>query len=108
MDNGQTFERIKVMPPLSHWPNRPAPFRWEGSQVVSHIRRVAGCDQVTAQKLFQKAALKKVIVFDRAKLTWSGNRGWLPRPPKRSGNEARNARTSSEPCPATATGSNAP
>lgn len=78
----QVFERLKLMPPLSHWPDRPSAFRWERSQVISHIQRVAQCDQAAARKLFQKAAQKRVIRFDHARLTWSGNRDWVLLTPK--------------------------
>ena len=77
------FERMKMMPPLSHWPNRPVAFKWENSQVVAHIRRVAQCDITTAAKLFGTARLKKVLVFDHSRMTWSGNRAWVPVEPKR-------------------------
>jgi hypothetical protein len=82
-DNGMIFERLKLMPPLSHYPNRPAPFRLEQSQVVAHVRRVAQCDLLTAAKLFEKARGKKVVLFSPRTLTWSGNRDWIPLPPRR-------------------------
>ena len=77
------FERLKMMPPLSHWPNRPVAFKWENSQVVAHIRRVAQCDIPTASKLFGTARMKKVLVFDHARHMWSGNRAWVPVAPRR-------------------------
>jgi len=76
MDKTLAFTRLSKVPPLSHWPNRPAPFRWEASQVIAHIRRVAQTDLAQATKLFQKAAKARVILFDRAHLTWSGNQAW--------------------------------
>jgi len=89
--NTGCFERLKNMPPLSHWPNRPATFRWENSQVIAHIRRVAQCDIKTAAKVFEKARDKKVLLFDHARMTWSGNRAWEPRPPRRPPNGANSS-----------------
>ena len=87
--SNQIFERLKLMPPLSHWPDRPSAFRWERSAVIAHVRRVAQCDQVTAQKLFATANRKRVILFDRTRLMWAGNRNWVPREPKQPGNSAK-------------------
>jgi hypothetical protein len=78
MDYTETFLRLRNMPPLSHWPGRPAPYRDEASQVVGYIRRVAGCDLATAARLMHAAAKKKVILFDKSTLKWSGNRDWVP------------------------------
>jgi len=80
MNYDQTFERLKLMPALSHWPNRPAKFSWQGSQVIAHIRRVAQCDIIAAARIFERARDKRVLLFDHARLTWSGNRAWVPMP----------------------------
>ena len=87
--NTECFERLKNMPALSHWPNRPLPWRLDQSQVVQHIKRVAGCDVESAVKLFGAARAKQVIVFDRKRLVWVGNREWVRRQPKqrRNGNK---------------------
>jgi hypothetical protein len=90
--NTDIFERLKMMPPLSHWPDRPSAFRLERSEVVQHIRRIANCDLPTAQKLFGKANAKRVIRFDRSRMTWVGNRNWVPMPTrKRSDTQASSA-----------------
>jgi hypothetical protein len=67
-----------MMPSLSHWPNRPLPFRWKDSEVIAHIQHLAQCDIKEAERIFDRAKRKKVILFDDSQLTWAGNPAWIP------------------------------
>ena len=70
------FAALRTMPPLSHWPARPLPFRHEASAVLAFIR-AHGVDLATARRIMVAASKKKrrspwCIRYDRATRLWRG------------------------------------
>jgi hypothetical protein len=66
---------LACMPPLSHWPRKPEPYRDKDSDVLKFIRDF-GVDLAEAIKIFHCAGMGVqrlgLIVFDRNTALWSG------------------------------------
>jgi len=82
-ERNQIYERLRDMPPLSHYPNRPAAFDYEDSEVIGYILDLLSDTDLPvsirmAVGFFNRASKKKVIVYDRAAETWRGNPDWEP------------------------------
>ena len=71
------YERLKLMPPVSHYPDRTEPFDWDKSQLIAYINRLMNetGEQMTlrrSKRVMEGAIKKKVIVFDQATRLWRG------------------------------------
>lgn len=69
------WQRLALMPPLNHWPDRPMPYLAERSEVLNWLADQCGCDSQVAEKIFEAARNKQVITFNRDTKMWSGTKG---------------------------------
>ena len=74
------YDKLKSMPPLSHYPDRTKQFNLEDSKVIQHILSFKEVrDLRAARVIFEHAARVDAILFDSASKLWSGNPKWQPR-----------------------------
>ena len=66
------------MPRLDHWPDRPATFKRERSQVLNFIVDGLGCDLREAERIFQAARDADMIRFNPETRHWCGKKGGRP------------------------------
>lgn len=69
------WPELAFMPMLDHWPDRPAPFDPDRSEVLGYIARTCDCDQAEAERIFRSAKYGKVIRFNPATKLWCGTKG---------------------------------
>ena len=72
------WPELAHMPRLDHWPDRPAPFKPERSQVIAFIVDGYGCDLREAERIFQAARDAGVIRFNPDARQWCGMKGGQP------------------------------
>ena len=72
------WPELALMPWLDHWPDRPATFKPECSQVLAFIVDGNGCDLREAERIFQSARHAGVIKFNPATHLWHGRKGGRP------------------------------
>jgi hypothetical protein len=75
---GHLWPELAHMPILDHWPERPAPFKPEHSQVLAFIVDGYGCDLPEAGRIFQAARDAGVIRFNPDARQWRGRKGGRP------------------------------
>lgn len=75
--NDLFFYRLRHMPPVSHWPNRPDPFNYENSEIIHHIMLLDPTLQFNrAKSLYDHARKLGVIIFDPETKLWKGCELW--------------------------------
>ncbi len=72
------WPELAHMPWLDHWPDRPATFKPERSQVLAFIVDGYGCDLREAGRIFQAARDAGVIRFNPEIRQWCGRKGGQP------------------------------
>lgn len=72
------WPELELMPPLDHWPDRPAPYRPEASQVLRFLVEGFGMTLDEAEKVFGSARKRGSIRFNRDTGLWYGRKGGQP------------------------------
>jgi hypothetical protein len=72
------WPEIADMPCLRHWPDRSKSFCPETSEVIIWICGQFECDHIVADKIFQSARSKKIVIFDQTTKVWFGQKGGQP------------------------------
>ncbi len=72
------WPELAYMPPLDHWPNRPALFDPERSQILGYLVAGYGCDIREAERIFQSARHAGVIRYNPKSRRWQGEKGGEP------------------------------
>ena len=72
------WPELAHMPSLDHWPDRPASFKPERSQVLAYLVDGYGCDLREAGRIFHSARDAGVIRFNSNTGQWCGTKGGQP------------------------------
>ena len=72
------WPELRLMPKLSHWPDRPEPYSPERSQVLAYISEGYGANLRESDRIFQAAKHAGVVLFDKATKLWRGAKGGKP------------------------------
>jgi hypothetical protein len=79
---GPVYDALALLPPRCHWPDRPAPYSNERSEVLAHIAEVAGCDLREAIRIMDGCRRNKIIRYSPQTRSWLGRdylKGNVPR-----------------------------
>jgi hypothetical protein len=84
-----TYKFLETLPPISHWPRRPAQFRPQDSPLFAVIidsmyKHGRLCDFVEASRILSSARIAGRIIFDPKTRLWRGAR-WVPDEKKQLG-----------------------
>lgn len=72
------WPELAQMPPLDHWPKRPASFDPDQSHVLGWMAELCGGDIKIAGKIFEAARHKQIIKYNRETRLWCGCKGGQP------------------------------